>query len=104
MELTRMRKSVRSVTKVQADKSGAVTSTRLYERDRKNKKQRKGVKEAGKGLRRVHNAVRTMEDQYIDRHNRSNRKKRDGWAKDLPTNMVKATRKGLKKVKPSKFM
>jgi hypothetical protein len=105
MELTRMRKAVRSVTRLQTDKNGVVTSaTRLYETDKPNKKQRKGVKEVGKGVRKAHSAVQTIGEEYIARHNRSNRKKRDGWAKDLPTNMVKAARKGAKKVKPSKFI
>jgi hypothetical protein len=105
MELTRMRSSVRRVTRLQTDKSGVVVaSTALYEKERKNKKQSSGTKELGKGVRRVHTAVRTFEDEYIDRHNRSNQKKKDGWGKDMPTNVVKAVRKGAKKVKISKFM
>ncbi|MDI1475032.1 hypothetical protein [Polyangium sp. y55x31] len=46
-------------------------------------------------------ANRAVLDQYLDRHKRSNRKKKNGWLKDLSKNMFTAGRKGRKRFKLS---
>jgi hypothetical protein len=105
MEPPRMRKWVARVTLVERDESGETTVRTLYKRDwKKKKKQTDGLKEVGKGIRRVHNALRTFEDEYVRRHDRSIGKKRDGWVKDFPSNVVKSARKGAKKVEPSRWL
>jgi hypothetical protein len=105
MEPARMRKWVERVTLIQRSQSGETSASTLYRKEwKKKKKQSRGVKDIGKGIRRVHNAVRTFEDEYLSRHDRSNRKKRDGWARDLPANMRKATRKGAKRVEISRWL
>jgi hypothetical protein len=106
MEITRMKKSVRRVVLLQPDGAGGIAAQTLYEKetDRKNKKQQKGLKEVGKGVRRLHNAARAFDEEYLRRHDASNRKKRDGWARELPKNLVKATRKGVKKVEASRWI
>jgi hypothetical protein len=105
MEPTRMRKWVERVTLIQRSESGELTSRTLYRKDwKKKKKQTSGLKGVGKSVRRMHNAVRTFEDEYVRRHDRSNGKKRDGWVRDLPDNMRKATRKGVKKVELSRWL
>jgi hypothetical protein len=105
MEPARMRKWVARVTLVERSETGEVTARTLYKRDwKKKKKQSDGLKEIGKGIRRVHNAVLTFEDDYVRRHDRSNGKKRDGWARDLPDNLAKSARKGAKKVEPSRWL
>jgi hypothetical protein len=105
MEPARMRKWVSRVTLVERSESGEATARTLYKRDwKKKKKQTDGLKEIGKGIRRVHNAARTFESEYVRRHDRSNGKKRDGWIRDLPKNVAKSARKGAKKVEPSRWL
>ena len=105
MEPPRMRKWVARVTLVERNESGKTTSRSLYSRDwKKKKKQTDGLKEVGKGIRRVHNALRAIENDYVRRHDRSNGKKRDGWVKDLPDNVAKSARKGAKKVELSRWL
>ncbi len=41
-------------------------------------------------------AARKVADEYDTLHRRSNRKKRDGWLRDLPLNGLRAARKGIK--------
>jgi len=37
--------------------------------------------------------------EYISRHDRSNRKKRDGWLRDYVFNLARANREGMKKLR-----
>lgn len=43
-------------------------------------------------------------DSYLARHKKSNRKKKDGWVKDAPVNVVRSGLKGMKKFKLTKFI
>jgi len=85
-------KSVRSVTILQGDKP-----TVIY----KEKTKKKGLKV----LRPIHNALKTMADAQkatletlVDEMDRSDLKKKDGWLRDLPRNLRKSTKRGLKVV------
>ena len=51
--------------------------------------------------RRSMRSSRSYFDTYLDRHNRSNRKKKDGWLKDMAENVAKAGKKGRKRFKLS---
>jgi len=71
------------------------------------KKRKKGTKAFGL----VERIVRTSADvgvaageSYMARHKKSNRKKKDGWIKDAPVNVVRSGMKGLKKVKITNFL
>lgn len=50
-------------------------------------------------MRRVARATGESSRAYLDRHERSNHKKRNGWVKDLPKNLRKANRRGMKILK-----
>jgi hypothetical protein len=68
-------------------------------------------KKGTKGLGLVEKIVRTgvdvgtaTGDSYLDRHKKSNQKKKDGWIKDAPVNVVRSGLKGMKKIKIGKFI
>jgi len=69
----------------------------------KNKRSR-GTKQVEQGVRRLVDTNGTLMNTYVKKHKRSNRKKRDGWIKDIPINVFKAQKKGFKKIKPLKVL
>jgi hypothetical protein len=73
-------------------------------RKRKRKKQSKGLTRVLERMAR--NSTKSnakTADAYLDRHRRSNKKKRDGWLRDLGYNILRARRKGGKAFKLSKL-
>jgi hypothetical protein len=66
---------------------------------RKRKKSSRGLGPMEKMVRRFSRANAEGSAQYLDRHERSSRKRRDGWLRDLPINVFKARRKGMKRLK-----
>jgi len=95
------RKSFKSVVLEAPGEDGTVTRTKLYEPKRRRVSKR--WRKLEKFVRRVGKAQSTAADEYLDRHQRSNNKKKNGWIKDLGKNVVKSQRKGLKKVKVRVF-
>ncbi|AKT38850.1 hypothetical protein [Chondromyces crocatus] len=71
-------------------------------RKRKNKKQSKGLTRILERLARgqAKSSAKTAE-AYLDRHRSSNKKRRDGWLRDLSYNLLRARRKGGKAFKLS---
>jgi len=68
-------------------------------------------KKSTKGLGLIEKIVRTGAEvgttaagSYLARHNKSNDEEKDGWIKDAPVNVVRASLKGIKKVKVSRFL
>ena len=41
---------------------------------------------------------------YLRRHKKANRKRRDGWLRDLPKNIVRAASKGAKEIRPADLL
>jgi Family of unknown function (DUF6312) len=84
---------VRRIVVVGSDGQGRL----LYEREtRKRKKGSPGLRQVEKLIRRGIKATQTGSDRYLERHQRSNEKRRDGWLRDLALNVAKANRKGVK--------
>lgn len=67
----------------------------------KRKKLSKSTKLFEKLARRSARVGSKMYGQYLSRHGRSNRKKKNGWLKDLGKNMFNSVRKGRKAFKLS---
>jgi hypothetical protein len=104
MEALRLGKSVVRVTKIEKDASGTTTAVTVYKvKGKKRKKSSYGLRTLDKAARRLAAAQRSAADSYSARHDRSSKKK-DGWATDLPLNMARATRKGLKQLKIDKLL
>lgn len=68
---------------------------------KKRRKQSKALKFQEKIARRTMRSGASIFDGYLKRHKRSNRKKKDGWMKDLNKNLFNSARKGRKKFKLS---
>ena len=103
MEVRRIRiKGVkRIIIPASAQASGGVI--KLKGKRRKRRKQSKGFKFLEKLTRRGATSTGSIYDQYLKRHKRSNRKKKDGWIKDLSKNTFTAVRRGRKRFKLSRL-
>lgn len=89
---------IKSAVMVEMSEGGSATRTVLYEQRRKRRGSKR-LRPLEKAMRRIARAQSTVANEYLDRHERSNRKKKNGWAKDLTKNISKSSRKGLKKLK-----
>jgi hypothetical protein len=100
-------KAVRRITILKAPAKPALGGglARIeIKRKRKRKKQSKGISRLFEKLaRRSARADVKIAKTYLSRHRRSNRKRRDGWLRDLGYNMIRARRKGGKSLKLSKL-
>ena len=104
MDMPRLSKSVKRITVLQRDGAGNVSPVVVFKRNRSKKK-------GTQLLRPVERIVRSMVDTsdaatgtYLRRHKKSNRKRKDGWVRDLSGNFVKASRKGIKEIRPAAIL
>ena len=104
MDATGLPKSVKRIVVLAKDAAGSTTALTLYAKARKKKKQTRILRPLETAARRVADAAGVYADSYADRHRASNRKKRDGWARDLNDNMMRATRKGVKRLKITRLL
>lgn len=95
----RLPESVRSVTVLRPDASGRMISTTLHEPETGKKRGTKKLRPVERAVVRATKGMRECADAYLERHDRSNEKKKNGWVRDLPYNLYKADRKGMKKLK-----
>ena len=98
MEPIRVDSIVETITILRAQPEGGYEIQRLKE-EGKRKKQSKSLARTEKSVRKLVKIQRRMADIYLARHDRSNRRKRDGWVKDLGKNLGNAFRKGSRKPK-----
>lgn len=66
---------------------------------KKKRKVSKWLRPMERRTRKMIEAQQTVLDELLDRHNRSNRKRRDGWLRDAGLNTMRSQRKGLKKLR-----
>ena len=90
--------SVRRITVLRQKADGTVETETVYRRGsgRGRKKRSRMFKPAERVARRLADAQSRFAQSYLDRHNRSNRKRKDGWMGDYPSNVIRASRKGVK--------
>jgi len=100
-------KSIKRITILKSDDSseGFRDADRVVVRKkRKKKKQSKGlIRIMERMARRSAKADKRTNSNYLSRHNRSNRKHRDGWLREFGYNMLRSKRKGAKSFKLSKL-
>ena len=102
MELRRIKGIKRIIIPASAQLNGGTgEAIKIKSKRRKRKKQSKGFKFLEKLTRRSMGSGGSVYDQYLKRHKRSNRKKKNGWLKDLSKNSFNAMRKGRKQFKLS---
>ncbi len=72
----------------------------VYKRKRKRKRKvSKWLRPLEKMIRRSRRADQTFATEALKRHDRSNRKRRNGFIRDAPLNILQAARKRNKKLK-----
>jgi hypothetical protein len=85
--------NIRSVSLIDSD--GRVRT--IHRRKRKKKSQSAFLKPLETATRRIWQGVSAGADSYVDGHEGSNRKQKDGWIQDLGKNVFKASRKAFRK-------
>ena len=95
----RMSKAVEEIILIRQDDSGRSTTRTIYRRRKKRKKGTAPLDTIGKIVRKVVTGQQAAAELYVRKHDQSNREERDGWLRDLPYNVFRATRRGLKKVR-----
>lgn len=101
MDMPRLSKSVRQITVLQRDQAGVVAPVVVFKRSRGKKKGTKLVRPIERIARSLAEASDAATGTYLSRHKKSNRKRRDGWVRDVPTNLAKAGRNAFKEVRPA---
>lgn len=101
MDMPRLSKSVRRITVLQRDQTGAVNPVVVFKRRRGKKKSRRLVRPFERATRSLVEAGDAATGSYLKGHKKANRKRRDGWVRDVPSNVVKASRKAVKEIRPA---
>lgn len=100
-------KSIKSITVLKAETGRGLSSEPervTVEPKRRRKKRSKGLLRIWERMvRRSAKAAARSAEEYRDRHERSNEKRRDGWLREYVYNVVRAGRKGRKAFKLSKL-
>lgn len=71
---------------------------KVFGEKKKKRKSTRMMRPLEKMTRRMLEAGNEMTGQALDRHNRSSRKRKDGWARDMLKNSMKANQKAVKKL------
>ncbi len=95
----RMGKRVEEVVELSRDRRGRTRAVTLYSKKKRRKKGTWALNQVAHVIRTLAASQRASADAYLERHDRSNRKKPDGWIRDLPYNVYRAVRRGGKKLR-----
>jgi hypothetical protein len=95
----RMSKGVEEVIVLRRDEHGRLRTRTIYKRSKKRKKGTPPVSTVGRVMRKIVSGTESAAKVYLDRHDESNRKKSDGWLRDLPYNTYRAARRGFRRVR-----
>ncbi|MDY7006749.1 MAG: hypothetical protein SWX82_23195 [Cyanobacteriota bacterium] len=92
------KEDIKSVTVLQSDDDFGGEPETLYgkspeRKKKKKKKQSKALSPLEKSIFKMAKMTDKATTQYRERHEKSNRKKKNGWIKDLPKNYNKAASK-----------
>jgi hypothetical protein len=100
MEQMTVSKSVRKIVVLRRDEHGHIVPVTLFDRAAgKKRKTSRLLRPVEKMTRRWAEAQQAAADDYLERHKRSSSKKKDGWIRDYPTNLLKAANRGRKQLK-----
>ena len=104
MDLPRLSRRIKRITVLTQDENGNTVPVVIFDKGRKKKKSTKALKPLEALARRIVDAGNIASSRYLRRHKKANRKRRDGWVRDLNRNVVDAGRKGMKKLDPSRLI
>jgi hypothetical protein len=92
------RSNLRSAILLKTDASGLTSTTVVYEKKRKRRVSSRW-RGLDKAIRKISTAQEVAASDFLNRHERSNQKKKNGGLRDLMKNLSKSSRKGRKKLK-----
>jgi hypothetical protein len=101
MDMPRLSKSVKRITVLQRDANGNASPVVVFKRKRNKKNGSKMLRPVERVMRSLAETGDAATGTYLRRHKKSNRKRKDGWVRDVPGNYVKAGRKGIKELRPA---
>jgi hypothetical protein len=104
MQALRLGKNVRRVTVIERDTTGGTTATVLFQGKKSKRKQTQAFRPLEQIVRRIADAQAEAGSVYVARHNRSNRKNRDGWIRDLNLNLTRSSRKAAKRLRVNRWL
>ena len=104
MQIPRINKSVRTVIHLQKDSAGKPAPVVLYKRSGDRKKMTSTLRPLEKAVRRLVTAESAMLNTYLDKHERSNQKSKNGWLRDMVPNMIDAGKEGKKKLRLNRIV
>jgi uncharacterized protein DUF6312 len=101
----RLSESVRRVIQIQPDPSGIAVPVVLYERSEpRRKKSTRVIRPFEKLVHRFAKSDQMRAAKYLERHERSNMKRRDGWARDFNVNVIRAFQSGGKPLRWDRWL
>lgn len=95
---------IRSITVLKPGVDGQTSAHEVYCKPEKKRKSTKGLGLVEKVLRRAADMNAVAAQSYVDRHEKSSRKKKDGAIMDAPINIVRAGMKGSKRLRVTSLM
>lgn len=104
MDMPRLSKSVKRITVMQRDANGNVSPVIVFKRKRSKKSGTQLLRPMERVMRSMAETSDAATGTYLRAHKKSNRKRKDGWVQDLPSNFVKAGRKGVKQLRPAALL
>ncbi len=97
-------RSIRRITVLREDSNGMATVQTVYRRRRRSKKTTPLLSPLENAARRIADAQGRAANSYVMKHKRSNRKRRDGWIVDFPSNVLYASQKGTRALRLNRFI
>jgi|SRR6516164_10619280 len=95
----RFSEAVKEVIILQRDERGRRVKKTLYRQGKKRKRGSFPLDSLGRAVRKIVAGGEAAAQSYLSRHEESSRRRPDGWVRDMPYNVFKATRRGLRKVR-----
>jgi hypothetical protein len=95
----RITKGVESIVVIKRADGGRETTRTVYRRKKRRKRGTEPLDSLGRVVRKIVEGGRAAAEKYLDEHDESNRGKKDGWVRDMPYNVYRATSRGLRKVR-----
>jgi hypothetical protein len=87
------RNPIKRVTLVKRDNRGRIVARESYSSKRRSKRSSRGLRPIERGIRNILEFQVDVLGNYLGRHRRSNQKRRDGWLRDMQTNVFRAVKK-----------
>lgn len=104
MDMPRLSKSVKRITLLQRDANGGTSPVVVFKRRRGKKKGTQLLRPVERVMRSLAEASDAASGTYLRQHKKSNRKRKDGWIRDASGNVVKASRKAVKELRPAALL